>query len=245
MLMRNGHSGPEALAAVLAGDPDSNVRQVGMIDADGKAASHTGDRTIRYAGHQVGEHYAAQANMMATNTVPPAMGKAFEGTSGALILRLMAALKAAQAEGGDFRGQQSAALKVVSGTLPKNDFDGVIHDLRVEDHPEAVTEMERLVNRKTVYRMVSEALRLAEEGNADGAMTEYEAAIALDPDTDGLQFWFALTMATEHGQLQRVQDILQRLMKGDDMWVEHVVRMNEAREFKAKGLLEAIMALVK
>lgn len=244
-LMRNGHTGPQALAAVLAGDPDREVRQVGMIDADGNAAAHTGEKTIRYAGHQVGQHYAAQANMMATDTVPPAMGKTFEQTSGSLLSRLMAALQAAQDEGGDFRGQQSAAIKIVSGTLPKNNFEGVIHDLRVEDHDEAVAEMNRLVTRKTAYSMVYGALKQAEEGNSDVAMKEYEAAIQLDPDTDGLQFWFALTMANEHGQLHRVKDILQSLMKADDKWVEHVVRMNESREFKSPTLLDEIMALTK
>lgn len=245
LLMRNGHTAPQALDAVLAGDPDREVRQVGMIDADGNAASHTGAKTIRYAGHQVGENYAVQANMMLKDTVPAAMAKAFEETSGSLLLRLMAALKAAQAEGGDFRGQQSAALKVVEGKLYKNSWEGVIHELRVEDDENAVAEMERLVNRQTMYALVYGAIEQAEAGQVDVAMKEYEAAVRQDSDTDGLQFWFALTMANEHGQLHMVKDILQRLMKADSKWVEHVVRMNEAREFKSKTLLNEIMELVK
>jgi uncharacterized Ntn-hydrolase superfamily protein len=113
--MQNGKTAPEALRALLAEDKNSEVRQVAMVDAHGNVGVHTGARCIAEAGHHSGVQYSVQANMMLKNTVWPAMASAYENSKCELADRLMAALDAAQAEGGDIRGKQSAAMLIVSG----------------------------------------------------------------------------------------------------------------------------------
>jgi uncharacterized Ntn-hydrolase superfamily protein len=114
-LMRAGKSAPEALKSLLASDAQADVRQVAMIDAQGRVASHTGVYCIAAAGHRIGANYSAQANLMLKETVWDAMAKAFESAKGDLADRLLSALEAAQGEGGDIRGKQSAAIVVVTG----------------------------------------------------------------------------------------------------------------------------------
>ncbi len=114
-MMRNGKSATDALKGMLASDSLNRIRQVSMIDRNGVVATHTGSKCIDYAGHHIGKNYSCQANLMKDSTVWGAMAKAFENTKGELADRMMAALEAAQAEGGDIRGMQSAAMVVVTG----------------------------------------------------------------------------------------------------------------------------------
>src|SRR3990172_3841206 len=114
-LMRTGTPAPVALTALLRADPDSQVRQVGMIDAAGRVAAHTGSRNIPAAGQRIGRRFSAQANLMRNDRVWGAMAQAFEQARGDLADRLLAALQAAERVGRDIRGRQSAALLVVSG----------------------------------------------------------------------------------------------------------------------------------
>ena len=158
-LMREGRTAAEALAEVLASDPGEAVRQVGMVDASGNAAAHTGSRCVRYASHLVGDGVAAQANMMERSTVPAAMLAAFGGTDGDLAARLLAALVAAEGEGGDVRGRQSAALVVAPGA-----GDGSTpqpwarrFDVRVEDHRSPVDELARVLSVARAYEAMDEA----------------------------------------------------------------------------------------
>jgi uncharacterized Ntn-hydrolase superfamily protein len=241
-LMRNGFTAPEALTAVLAGDPGREVRQLAMVDTTGSAAGHTGSNTIRYAGHHVGGNYSVQANMMATDTIPGAMAAAFEASTGEpLVMRLLAALDAAQAEGGDFRGQQSAALKVVSGELHKNPWEGVLFDVRVDDHAQPVVELRRIVNRMRAYDMAGEAEIMASEGSFDAAAARIADGRALDPDDLQPRFWYALHMASI-GQIERVEDELRTLFQ-DKKWLECALRYEETRPFDTPGVREKLIAL--
>ena len=112
-LMRTGLSAPDALKALLAADPAEAVRQIAFVDSQGRVATHTGARCVACAGHLAGAHFSVQANMMLNDAVVPAMRRAFEASSGPLAERLMAALEAAEAAGGDIRGRQAAAILVV------------------------------------------------------------------------------------------------------------------------------------
>lgn len=244
-LMRNGHNAPEALAAVLAGDPDRESRQVGMVDASGYAASHTGKNTIRFAGHYVGEGYAVQANMMLRDTVPAAMQKAYESASGPLVVRMIAALKAAQAEGGDFRGSQSAVIKIASGDLKKNAWEGLLYDVRVDDHPAPVDELERICNRMRSYSVMNEALQLGEKGDVEGAMARFQEAVTLDPEEVQMRFWFAYDMTFDYGHFDPVREVFRDVFRKDQMWLECAVRVFEARPVEDRaGLLDQLRALV-
>ena len=148
-LMESGKSSQEALDAMLAADPEREVRQVGIVDAQGRPAAHTGKECLVWAGHRTGLHFTVQGNLLASEKVIPAMAEAYENAQkvegSELADWLLAALQAAQAEGGDRRGQQSAAILVVRAHGgPGGDNDRYI-DLRVEDHPTPITELGRLL----------------------------------------------------------------------------------------------------
>ncbi|HEY7911642.1 MAG TPA: DUF1028 domain-containing protein, partial [Blastocatellia bacterium] len=144
-LMRAGRAAPDALRGLLASDEGRDVRQVAMIDAAGRVAAHTGAKNIQAAGHLTGENYSVQANLMLSDKVWPAMARAYEASKGDIAERMMAALEAAQAEGGDIRGKQSAALIVVSGKPTGKPWVDRAFDIRVDDHAEPLKELRRLL----------------------------------------------------------------------------------------------------
>ncbi len=154
-LMRQGLSAPEALEQLLAEDPDREVRQVAMIDARGRVAVHTGKLCIAEAGHITGDQFSAQANLMLNDKVWGAMAEAYGSATGDLTGRLLAALDAAQAVGGDIRGQQSAAILVVDGVKSDSAWAHKVVDLRVEDHPLPLTELRRLVKLNHAYDLAN------------------------------------------------------------------------------------------
>ncbi|MBC8097889.1 MAG: DUF1028 domain-containing protein, partial [Armatimonadetes bacterium] len=242
-LLRNGHTAPQTLAALIAADPRATVRQIGIVDAQGNAAAHTGGNTIRYAGHQVGDGYSVQANMMESEGVPLAMATAFDATHGHLMLRILAALRAAQDAGGDFRGQQSAALKIVSGTLPTAAWDGVLYDVRVDDHADPIGELTRICHRHLAYDAADEAVEMAAQGNLEGAMARYNEALALDAEDLQYRFWFALTLADEHNALTTVEPIFREVFALAPMWKECLIRTAEAHPLNTPGMVEQILAL--
>ena len=151
-LMQAGKTAEQALAALLAADPHPQVRQVAMVDRHGNVAAHTGDSCIAAAGHQTGEQYSVQANLMERDTVWGAMARAYESAEGDLAERLMASLEAAEAEGGDIRGRQSAAILVVPAAGEGRPWRETVVDLRVEDHPRPLAELRRLLRVHRAYQ---------------------------------------------------------------------------------------------
>jgi uncharacterized Ntn-hydrolase superfamily protein len=145
-LLAKGMSADEALKALVDSDKGSAVRQIGLVDAKGKAASFTGDKCIPFAGGKTGEHYACQGNILAGQAVIDDMAKAFEETKGPLAWRMMAALEAADKAGGDKRGKQSAAILVVRDKRGPNGVGDRYVDLRVDDHKEPIPELARILS---------------------------------------------------------------------------------------------------
>jgi uncharacterized Ntn-hydrolase superfamily protein len=170
------------------------VRQVGVVDASGRVAVHTGADCIPEAGHATGAYWACQANMMARATVPDAMSAAFERAEGDLAERLMIALEGAEAEGGDVRGRQSAALLVAPAA---GEPWRARVDLRVEDHADPIGELRRLLGLQRAYELAGEADELMGEGRATEAAARYVRAAELAPASDELQFWAGLAIAQE------------------------------------------------
>jgi uncharacterized Ntn-hydrolase superfamily protein len=193
-LMRAGRSAPDALKGLIAADEGRDVRQVAMIDASGRVAVHTGPKCIPAAGDQVGVGYSVQANLMDNETVWPAMAKAFEASRGDLAERMLAAMDAAQAAGGDIRGMQSAAILVVKGASSGKPWQDKIFDLRVEDHPQPLVELRRLVNFQRANNLASEGDRYFEKKDAAAALKAYDAAEALVPDFGEMAFWKAVAL---------------------------------------------------
>lgn len=208
--MGKGTDSATALADLVAADPLSDHRQVAFVDAAGTVAAHTGSLTIADSGHVVGDGFSCQANMMRRPGVPEAMADAFVSASGPLVLRLLAALDAAEAAGGDIRGRQSAAVVVVSGDRMAPML-GQIADVRVDDHPDPLTELRRLVELR----------------RAVAAMPTEDAAVALE--THGLGnpegwFWRGVVLA-RGGEIEPARAALERAYALDDGWRELVRRL--------------------
>jgi uncharacterized Ntn-hydrolase superfamily protein len=203
-LMRAGKSAPDALKALLAGDEGREVRQVAMIDAQGRVAAHTGSKDIQAAGQIVGKSYSVQANLMLDDTVWPAMSRAFEAAQGDLAGRMLAALDAAQAAGGDIRGRQSAALIVVTGKTTGRSWEDRLFDLRVDDSPEPLRELRRLVTLQRAYGHMNAGDLAVEKGDNDRALAEYSAAAKLVPDNAEMIYWWAVALVN----MGRVDDSL-------------------------------------
>ena len=240
-LMRLGRSAPEALRALVTSDADSAVRQVAMIDAQGRVAAYTGGRAIRAAGHHVGTAYSVQANLMEKATVWPAMSRAFESTKGDLAERLLAALEAAEREGGDIRGRQSAAILVVGPRNSGRPWTDRRFDLRVEDHANPVAELRRLVTLARVYQKLNEGDEWVTKNDMPRAVEAYGAATSLLPDeaTNGeAVFWTGISLASAK-RVDEAIPYLRRAQAADARWAELVTRLPEV------GLLPNDQALVR
>jgi uncharacterized Ntn-hydrolase superfamily protein len=226
-LMRLGRSAPEALQALVSTDESESVRQVAMVDAQGRVAAHTGKRAIDAKGHRLGEQYSVQANLMDEASVWPAMAKAYESTKGDLAERLLAALDAAEDEGGDIRGRQSAALLIVSAESTGRPWNDRIFDLRVEDHPDPLGELRRLVRLQRAYNKLNEGDELLTSGNLEAAMRAYRDATELVPDraTNGeAAFWVGVALA-DSGRVDEAIPYLVRAQKQDARWARLLPRL--------------------
>jgi len=236
-LMRAGYGADQALAALLASDHEPEVRQVAMVDAEGRVAVHTGRRCIAEAGHRTGSGYSVQANLMLRGTVWDAMAGAFERTGGPLAERMLAALDAAEAEGGDIRGKQSAAMLVVAGTPTRRSWEDRLIDLRVEDHGEPLVELRRLLRLKRAYQSLRDADLAAQRGDGQVAAQLRETALELGPDLIELRFWAALGMAAV-GDIDRSIPILQEVVDSDSRWLETMRRLPQSSRLSGELLAE-------
>ncbi|MFQ5351308.1 MAG: DUF1028 domain-containing protein, partial [Thermoanaerobaculia bacterium] len=216
-LMQAGKTAEQALAALLAADPHPEVRQVAMVDRHGNVAVHTGESCIAAAGHQTGEQYSAQANLMERDTVWAAMAGAYEAAEGDLAERLMVALEAAEAEGGDIRGRQSAAILVVPAAGEGRPWREAMVDLRVEDHPRPLAELRRLLRVQRAYQRMNRGDERMAEEDVEGALEEYAAAAGLYPDNHEIRYWQAVTM-TGSGQLEAALPIFAEVFAADARW---------------------------
>lgn len=227
-LMRAGKSAPEALKALLAADPERETRQVAMVDAKGRIAVHTGGLCIAEAGSETGDGFSCQANMMGKPTVWPAMAKAYRETRGDLADRLLAALRAAEGEGGDFRGRQAAAILVVPARSAGRPWAERSFDLRVEDHPDPVVELARLAKLQRAYLLMNDGDGFAAQGKWKEAKDAYEAAAAMAPHIAELPFWKAvgLTMA---GRVEEALPVFKEVFRKEPLWRGAVRRLARVR----------------
>jgi uncharacterized Ntn-hydrolase superfamily protein len=214
-LLAVGKTPEQALAALVAGDPDSAVRQVAILGADGAVAAHTGESCIPDAGHQTGEGYSVQANIMRSPDVWPAMAEAFESATGTLARRLLTALDAAEAAGGDWRGVQAAGLLVVPAEGKPWE---TLTELRVDDHPEPLSELRRLLGLDEGYAAMLEGDRRAEAARGS-RMDELDVRLA------------ELADAAHADDVARARDLLAPLLAEEPRWADYV------RALGARGYL--------
>jgi uncharacterized Ntn-hydrolase superfamily protein len=237
-LMRAGKSAPQVLHELLSGDPQERVRQVAMVDRAGRVAVHSGPGCIAHAGHAVGNQVSAQANIMRSETVPRAMVRAYDTAPGELAERLLAALDAAEGEGGDLRGRQSASLVVVAPRASGQPTEDRLVDLRVEDHGDPLAELRRLLELQRAYARADAGDQLAAAGDLPGALREYAAAHASQPDNLELAFWHGAALAA-NGSEQEATPILRRVFAAGPGFAELLERLPAAGLFPDDGQLIA------
>lgn len=241
-LMRGGKTAGQALQALLEIDDQREVRQVAMIDAHGNVAVHTGKKCLAEAGHQKGKDFSAQANIMEKRTVWPAMAKAYQNTKGDLLRRLMAALKAAQAEGGDIRGKQSAAILIVPIKSQGQPWKEKIVDLRIDDNPQPLKEMERLIKVHRAYDHMNKGDAYLALKDVTSALREYRTASKLYPENMEIMFWTAVTLADE-GSVEEALPIFKNIFEKEPNWREVTKRLPAADILaKDKSVLDKILS---
>jgi uncharacterized Ntn-hydrolase superfamily protein len=222
--MRAGYTAKQALKALLAGDSEPEGRQVALVDASGNVATHTGSRCIPAAGHKTGEGFSVQANLMEKDTVWDAMHKAYLSSSEPLAERMMAALEAAEAEGGDIRGKQSAAMLVVSGTPTGREWEDRVIDLRVEDSPDPLPELRRLLRVRRAYAALNDSEAAAERSDQAAAAARLQDALRLAPEMVEISFWGGLGMA-QAGMVEQGCELMMVAVRKNRRWIETINRL--------------------
>ncbi len=238
-LMAEGISPNDALKTLIGEDEGEMYRQVAFLNVKGDVATHTGSLCIAEAGHRQGKNFSVQANMMLSNTVWDAMAKAFETTKGDLSTRILAALKAAEGEKGDIRGQQSAAILIVKGTATGNSWEDTIMDLRVEDHEKPIDELERLIKVQKAYDFMNKGDLAMEAGDSEKAESLYLSAQKLFPDNLEMQYWYAINLLNNK-EFDKAHPVLKSIFEKDNNW-----RILTGRLVKSKLLVISENELAK
>lgn len=223
-LLENGLTPKLAVETLLELDEGRAVRQLAILDVHGNVEAYTGENCIEAAGHIVGNNFSVQANLMDKNTVWPAMAKAFENAKGSLAERMLIAMEAAQNEGGDIRGKQSAAILVVKAKSTGNSWEDKVVDLRVEDNDNPLAEMRRLLNIHTAYEFMNKGDLAVEMGDNVLAKELYMNAQKLNPNNLEMQYWYAVTLAN-NGELVAAKAIFKEIFKQNPKWKELTPRL--------------------
>lgn len=229
-LMKQGMAAGDALQKLLDADPQRDVRQVAMVDAAGRVGAWTGGKCVQAAGHEKGEGFSVQANLMDRPTVWPAMAAAYKAAKGDLAERMLAALEAAEGEGGDIRGRQSAVLLVVRARSTGEPWRDRLVDLRVDDHPQPLEELRRLLTLHRAYDAMNRGDEAMAKNEVEEAVRQYTKASQIAPGIDELPFWQAVSLFAA-GREAEALPIFRRVFKEDDRWARLVPRL------PASGLL--------
>lgn len=216
-LLKAGKTAQEALKILIDADEGRDVRQLAIIDANGNVAAYTGKKCIPEAGHIVGDNFSVQANLMLNDRVWAAMEQAFKQSKGPLAERLIAALEAAQQAGGDIRGKQSAAILVVKGKSTGKVWEDRLIDLRVEDHPEPIKEIKKLLKIFRAYEHMNAGDLAIEKNDIQGALKAYGAAEEMFPDNLEMKYWHAVSLANV-GMVGESLPIFKAIFEKDENW---------------------------
>ena len=226
-LMASGVRPAAALEQLLLEDENADIRQVAMVGAGGEASAHTGGRCIEHASHVVGQGYSVQANLMGPPGVPQAMAAAYEAARGPLAERLVAALAAAQATGGDIRGRQSAAILVVKAEATGEKWNDVLVDLRVEDNPDPVVELTRLLHLHRGYEMMNAGDLAVEKNDLRGADYFYGEAENILVGNPEARYWHAVALVNA-GRIDAALPLFAKVFAADENWRELTPRLVRA-----------------
>ncbi|MFW9989222.1 MAG: DUF1028 domain-containing protein [Candidatus Odinarchaeota archaeon] len=217
-LLKEGKTPQEAIEILLSDDEGRDVRQVSILDTQGRVATHTGSKCIKHAGHKLGENFSVQANLMLSDKVWPVMAEVFEKSKNLpLPERIIKSLEAAESVGGDIRGKQSAALLIVSGESTENKWEDPLIDLRVEDHLEPLKELNRLLKVYRAYEYMNNGDLAIEKGDIDIAFREYKTAQKMLPENLEIKFWVAVSLTNQKRMLEAIE-LFKEVFKKDRNW---------------------------
>lgn len=249
-LLRLGKTAPQVLQGLLQGDPRPQQNQVAILDVQGNVAVHTGDRCIGEAGHASGSGYSCQANLMRNQTIWHAMSAAFEQSQGELVDRMLAALDAAENAGGDIRGAQSAAIKIVSSERPSYPWEGYGYDFKVYDHPQPLTELRRLVDTQKVHNQANKAHSMLYEKDLDDekvalSFEQFTAAVSSMPNMDSRvqhQCFYALSLS-RCGRIAIALPLFKEVFALNPLWREVIKRIGVFQpEGPYRDMIDQILA---
>ena len=217
-LLKQGKSPREALDILIDADEGRDVRQVAILDAQGRVAAHTGSKCIIHAGHIEGDNYSVQANMMLTDKVWSTMSKTFESHENLrLPERIVKTLAAAETVGGDIRGKQSAAILIVGGMKAENKWEDRLIDLRVEDHEHPIKELSRVLKLHRAYKHMDEGDLAMEHSDMETALNEYDSALEMFPKNLEMKFWTAVTLANNQ-MITKALELFKEVFDIDKNW---------------------------
>ncbi len=243
-LLKQGKLPKEVLNILLSDDDGRDVRQVAVLDAQGRVAAHTGSKCIKHAGHIEGNNFSVQANMMLTDKVWSTMAKSFESNVNLpLAERIVKTMEAAESVGGDIRGKQSAAILIVGGKEAKNKWEDKIIDLRVEDNEQPVKELLRLLKLHRAYKHMDKGDLAIEHNDMENALKEYDSALNLFPENLEMKFWTAISLANNQ-KLKEASVLFKTIFKKDNNWRLLTERLPESGLLNlTKKELEDILSL--
>jgi uncharacterized Ntn-hydrolase superfamily protein len=216
-LLKQGKDTKEVITLLVESDEGRDFRQLAIVDANGNVAAYTGQKCIPCAGHMIGKQFSVQANLMLNERIWPAMEQAYRDADGPLAERMIAALEAGEAEGGDIRGRQSAAILIVRGESTGKIWEDRLIDLRVEDHTAPVQEIKRLLQVHRAYEYMNQGDLAMEKNEVEMALEMYGAAESMFPENLEMQFWHAVSLANV-GMVDASLPIFHTVFKKDPNW---------------------------
>jgi uncharacterized Ntn-hydrolase superfamily protein len=222
--IKKGERATDALLAELAADTLSDLRQVLVIDAKGNCGAHTGEECMPFAGHHVARDHVCAGNLLLSADTWDKMSLAFEHAEGRLADRILAALEAGQAAGGDARGKQSAAMIVYKMVDPENPWKNKIVDLRVEDNPNPVYELGRIYTLHVAYDLADQGDTYFAKKDYATALRFYDAAVDLAPGNDEILFWRG-SMKSATGRLEDAVDDVGQAIYLNERWKPLIARL--------------------
>lgn len=238
-MLRAGAAAEAVMAALVASDERAQVRQLGVVDSQGRAAAHTGTECIPACGHLVRDGFTVQGNLLERDTCWPAMASAYErglAEGAPFTERLLRAMEAAEAEGGDVRGRQSAAIMIVAAEPQTAAWRGRLIDLRIEDHPDPVPELRRIVTMQLAYNLLDDEGDAATSGISPAE--RYELARQMAPAAYELVFWKGVELATG-GDVDAGRRELQIAFAADNRWRTTLQHLADAGRDGVTGELAA------
>lgn len=223
-LLKQGLTSKQVVDLLIELDSSRDVRQLAILDKYGNVAAYTGKSCIQDAGHIVGNNYSVQANLMLNDKVWSEMAKAFESSNGPLAERLLITLEAAEKAGGDIRGRQSAALLVVAPNSTDKIWNDRKVDIRVDDHPEPLKELRRILKVHRAYELMNKGDLAVESNNMILAMQEYSKAEQLFPENIEMKYWKAVTLVNI-GKFDEALPIFKEVFQANPNWAKLTPRL--------------------